>query len=275
MQPQHEYLQPMSRAPTQPPRLPPKERAWVDLFNAVHTLEALYLRVDFAAVLPRRHPALPPEREGERNAAFSWPGKRYPYLVPIEDLLADQGRLMKTLLARLHKDDVALAVPHLPQELWRFLHEHGYYREVDSRQHEGWFADSEEEARERMARRPRVEPRIALLPPQGREGLIGEECLLLAQVSYQWEVLPEIGIYGRPGGNALLEGDQVCFVSSSPRWEGYKVRLKRWIDAKEVGALWGATAQERAAEDSRSPVVTVEVWEAGREHLESGTQQGA
>jgi hypothetical protein len=270
MQHHPEYLQPMSRAPTQPPRLPPKERAWVDLFNAVHSLDALYLRVDFAAVLPRRPPALPPEQEGERNAAFSWPGKKYPYLLPIEDLLARRGQLLKTLLGQLHKDDVALAVPHLPEELWRFLHEHGYYREVDCRQHEGWFADSEEATREQPEYKGFRQSHGGILPPLGRGELIGKDCLLLFEVSYQWRGLSKRGLHARGWGCDLLEGKRVRFLCSHPRQRSYSVRLQRWASASQIGPLWGSAAQERFPEDVACPVVVVEPWE-GDGHRESRT----
>jgi hypothetical protein len=268
MQPQYEYLQPMSTAVTRPARLAPKEQAWVDLFNAVHTWDALSLRVDFAAVLPRRPADLPPEREGLRNAAFSWPGKRHPYLVPLEALLARQGRLLKSLLGRLDKDDVALAVPHLPEELWHFLHERGYYREVAPRQHEGWFAESQEATREPPEYKGFLQSCGGLLPPQGREGLMGRDCLLLLEVGYQWMVMSKEGLLARAWGYDLFEGKQVRFLCSKPQEMSYAVRLQRWVSADKMEPLWGSIAQERAAEDVVCPVVTVEPWDGERHRFE-------
>lgn len=255
------YPLPMLRAEPGTPHLPPREKAWVELFNAVHSPGAFLMGVDFAAVLPKRPASLPPEHEGQRYAALSWPGRRQPYLVPIEELMAKQGRLLKGLLKGVRPEDVALATPKLPAEIWRFLNERGYFREIDhQRQQEGWLSESEQDARWYLEHQPDFDASAALLPRKGQDGIVGVECLLLVQVNYQWHVLSEVGAHGRAGGSELLRGEKAWFVTSRPRWSGYTVRIERKVNADEVGFAWGLKARERARGDVPSLVVVAEPW---------------
>jgi hypothetical protein len=184
--------------------------------------------------------------------------------VSLEDLAS---KYLKKLRALSAEEDVVLARPTLPERIRDVLNRAGYYWEIPGEayrnQRFGWQEETREAAEKTRSQRPSHNGTLGVLPAPGKR-LDEDECLLLVEVNYQWLVLSEIGLHGRTGGQKLLRGESIYFVTNEAEdWAIYELALQRMVERNEVDVKWGVPAARRARPDAPSVVIRAKVIEPG------------
>lgn len=247
------------------------EQARVQFFNWAHSPEVFLAGVDLAVFL-HRDPRVPDSKAiSGRAAVLAWPVRPGPrthgrsfqeVFVPMENLVS---RHLKVLRRIRSPADVILAKPDLPRQVWEEINKVGYFREIPGAEHVGqvygWPEESLDAARKTRLQHLQHNPTLGLLPrPNAR--VDGSDCLLLVEVNYQWQVLSEIGLHGRTGGQQLLRGEPVYLVSHElPGWAIYEIASVRRMKWPEVRAVWGAAVADRARDDADEPIVRAKLIE--------------